>query len=98
MRIAVVGAGIAGLTAARTLHDRGHEVRVFERAQSAGGRCATTVITAIELPRGLSGEVAFDPGAQYFTVRDDQFSMIAAEWERDRIISKWKGRIVSFDG
>lgn len=98
MRIAVVGAGIAGLAAARTLHDRGHEVRVFERARNAGGRCATKAITAIELPRGLAGEVAFDHGAQYFTVRDDRFSMVAAEWERDRVISKWKGRIVSFDG
>jgi renalase len=98
MRIAVVGAGIAGLAAARMLHDGGNEVTVFERAAVAGGRCATKVITAIELPRGLSGELAFDHGAQYFTVRSDQFSMIAAEWERDRIISKWHGRIVSFDG
>jgi len=98
MKIAVVGAGIAGLAAARLLQDRRHEVRVFERAPVPGGRCATRVVTAIELPRGLSGEVAFDHGAQYFTVRDDRFSEIAAEWERDRVIGKWTGRIVSFDG
>jgi renalase len=98
MRIDIVGAGIAGLAAARTLHDRGHDVRVIERAQSPGGRCATRLVTAIELPRGLSGEVAFDHGAQYFTVRDDRFSIQAAEWERGRIISRWNGRIVSFDG
>ena len=98
MRVAVVGAGIAGLAAARALRDRRHEVRVFERAPIPGGRCATRVVTAIELPRGLSGEVAFDHGAQYFTVRDDRFSEIAAEWERDRVIARWTGRIVSFDG
>src|SRR5436190_1988293 len=98
MRIAVIGAGISGLAAARMLHDRGHDVRVFERGPVAGGRCGTKVITAIELPRGLSGVVAFDHGAQYFTVRHDQFSRLAAEWERDKIISKWNGRIVSFDG
>lgn len=98
MKIAVVGAGIAGLAAARALRDRRHAVRVFERAPIPGGRCATRVITAIELPRGLSGEVAFDHGAQYFTVRDDRFSEIAAEWERDKVIGKWTGRIVSFDG
>jgi renalase len=97
MKIAVVGAGMAGLAAARALQDR-HDVRVFERAPIPGGRCATRVITAIELPRGLSGELAFDHGAQYFTVRDQRFSEIAAEWERDRIIAKWTGRIVSFDG
>lgn len=98
MHIAVVGAGISGLAAARALVERGHSVTVFERARGAGGRAATRVIEAIELPRGLSGEVAFDHGAQYFTVRDDRFSMVAAEWERDRIIAKWTPRLVSFDG
>lgn len=98
MRIAIVGAGIAGLSAARSLVDRGHDVRVFERALGPGGRVATKAIHAIELPKGLSGELAFDHGAQYFTVRDDRFSMLAAEWERDRVIARWTGRIVSFDG
>ncbi len=98
MRIAVVGAGIAGLAAARSLADRQHDVMVFERARVPGGRVGTRVIRAIELPRGLSGELAFDHGAQYFTVRDPRFSELAAEWERDRILAKWTGRIVVFDG
>jgi renalase len=98
VKISVVGAGIAGLAAARSLVDRKHHVTVFERAQVPGGRVGTKVINAIELPRGLSGELAFDHGAQYFTVRDQRFSELAAEWERDRILSKWTGRIVVFDG
>lgn len=98
LRVAVIGAGIAGLAAARTLADRGHNVKVFERSRIAGGRVATRSIPALELPKGLSGEVAFDHGAQYFTVRDDRFSVLAAEWERDKVIAKWTGRIVSFDG
>jgi predicted NAD/FAD-dependent oxidoreductase len=97
-KFAVVGAGIAGLSAARALAERGHRVVVFERAQVPGGRIATKTINTIELPRGLSGVVAFDHGAQYFTVRDDRFSALAAEWERDKVIAKWAGRIVSFDG
>jgi renalase len=98
MRVAVVGAGIAGLAAARALVERGHAVKVFEKSRVAGGRIATRVIAPIELPRGLSGEVAFDHGAQYFTVRGQRFSELAAEWDRDRVIAKWTGRIVSFDG
>jgi predicted NAD/FAD-dependent oxidoreductase len=98
MNVAVVGAGIAGLSAARSLVDRNHTVKVFERNRVAGGRVATRILTAIELPRGLSGDVAFDHGAQYFTVRDQRFSELAAEWERDKIIARWTGRIVSFDG
>lgn len=98
MNIAVVGAGIAGLAAARSLLDRGHVVTVFERAKAPGGRVATRVVNGVELPRGLSGEMAFDHGAQYFTVRDERFADVAAFWERDRLIAKWTGRIVSFDG
>ena len=36
-RIAIVGAGIAGLTAAYRLHRLGHAVTVFERSAQPGG-------------------------------------------------------------
>ena len=36
-RIAIVGAGITGLTAAFRLHQQGHQVSVFERASQPGG-------------------------------------------------------------
>lgn len=99
MRVAVVGAGIAGLSAARALTDRGHQVTVYERSSMPGGRAGTRRVRGLDMPRGLAGAaIAFDHGAQYFTVRDDRFSAIAAEWERDRVIAKWTGRIVSFDG
>lgn len=98
MRIAVVGAGIAGLSAARALKDRGHEAIVFERSPAPGGRVATRQVRHLEMPRGLAGAaLAFDHGAQYFTVRDRRFSELAAGWERDRIIARWTGRLVSFD-
>lgn len=39
--IAVIGAGLAGLTAARRLSDRGCAVTVFEKSRGLGGRLAT---------------------------------------------------------
>ena len=67
-RIAVVGAGIAGITCARTLTQAGHHVTVFEKSHSAGGRMSTR-----ETEFG-----SFDHGTQYFTVRDPRFEKALA--------------------
>lgn len=64
-RAAIVGAGIAGITAARTLAQAGWQVTVFEKCPSAGGRMATR--------RTAFG--GFDHGAQFFTVRDARFRL-----------------------
>lgn len=49
-RVAVVGSGPAGLTAAYYLARRGHKVTVFEKAAEAGGTLRTR-IPAFRLPR-----------------------------------------------
>lgn len=67
-RIAIIGAGMAGITAARTLMQAGHHVKVFEKSRGAGGRMSTR-----------STEFGhFDHGAQYFTVRDARFREMMA--------------------
>lgn len=63
-RIAIVGAGMAGITAARTLQQAGHEITVFEKGAETGGRMATQ--------SSVFG--SFDLGTQYFTVRDPRFT------------------------
>lgn len=41
MKIAVLGAGVSGLTAARLLHDKGHDVTVYEKNSTPGGLART---------------------------------------------------------
>jgi renalase len=97
-KCAVVGAGIAGLSAATALRERGHELVVFERARRPGGRVTTRQLEGIDMPKSARGAtLAFDHGAQYFTVRDPRFQSVVDGWLRDRIVAPWDGRIVSFD-
>lgn len=63
--IAIVGAGMAAITCARTLVQAGHRVTVLDKSQAVGGRMATR-----NSPFGT-----FDLGAQYFTVRDARFAL-----------------------
>ena len=65
-RIAVIGAGIAGLACARTLAQAGHNVTLLEAGPAPGGRMATC-----DSPFG-----GFDCGAQYFTVRDARLTQV----------------------
>ena len=50
---AVVGGGLAGLVAARTLADRGRDVTLFERADSVGGRVRSRDVEGFTLDRGF---------------------------------------------
>ena len=61
--MAIVGAGISGLSCAQTLQAAGINVRVFESASTVGGRCAT---------RLWQGHLV-DFGVQYFTAQSTEF-------------------------
>lgn len=86
-RIAVIGAGLAGLTCARTLADAGRHVTVFDKARGPAGRMSTR----------RHGDDTFDHGAQYFTVRDLRFEQAVAAWNAAGIAAEWKGRLVMLD-
>lgn len=64
MRIAIVGAGMAGLSAAHELQSHGHEPVVFELADHVGGRLET-----IQL-----GDYKFDSGANAITPRQSELT------------------------
>ncbi|HNA66511.1 MAG TPA: NADPH-dependent 2,4-dienoyl-CoA reductase [Rhodocyclaceae bacterium] len=60
-RVAVVGAGPAGLAAATTLAERGHEVSLFDAADTVGGQ--------FNLARRIPGKEDFGETLRYFRVR-----------------------------
>lgn len=51
--VVVVGAGLAGLAAARTLVDAGREVVMLEASDGVGGRVRTDVVDGFRLDRGF---------------------------------------------
>lgn len=85
-RVAVVGAGISGLFAARMLQDHGVDVTVFEKSRGVGGRMSTRQIGE----RGAG--TTFDHGAQYFTARDPRFTRYVMSWIEQGVVAKWPDR------
>jgi renalase len=73
MATVIVGAGLAGLTAARELTSAGHPVVVLDKGRRPGGRCAT---------RSVDGATA-DTGAQFFTVRGQAFRDRVERWRAE---------------
>lgn len=61
--VAIIGAGLSGLSCAQALHSFGVPVHVFESTSTVGGRCAT---------RLWQGHLV-DTGVQYFTAQSTEF-------------------------
>lgn len=84
-KVAVIGGGMAGLACARSLHEAGIDVVVFDKGRGAGGRMSTR----------RAGDAHFDHGAQYFTVRDARFDARVQQWLEAGIVDFWRGRLAS---
>ena len=80
-RVAIVGAGMSGLTAGSSLREAGFDVQIFEKSRGCGGRMATRRSSGLE----------FDHGAQYFTVRHPAFQEAVSDWVGDGVASLWGG-------
>ncbi len=83
MQIAVIGAGLAGLTCARVLQAQGHRVTVYEKSQAVSGRMSTR-------RNELGG---FDHGAQYFTATSTAFRQQVMDWKKTGWVAAWNPQL-----
>ena len=87
MHVAIIGAGLAGLTAARQCQAQGHHVTVYEKSRGVSGRMSTRQTE-------LGG---FDLGAQYFTASSDRFKKEIADWRKLEWVVPWDSKLVNLD-
>jgi renalase len=87
MHIAIIGAGLSGLSCARELLVARHTVTVYEKHQDAGGRTRTCHTE-------LGG---FDFGAQYFTAQTEAFQKRVAAWRKAGWVAPWNAKLVSIE-
>jgi renalase len=75
----IVGAGLSGLVAARTLQETGVRVTILEKEEKVGGRMRTDRVE----------EGVFDHGAQFFTVRGERFGEMVECWLSAGVAEEW---------
>ena len=85
-KIAIIGAGLSGLSVARLLKDYA-EITIFEKSRGVGGRISTR----------RAEPWFFDHGAQYFTVRTEEFKDFIQPLLKQGIIKQWHASYVKFD-
>lgn len=79
MRVAIIGAGVAGLACAERLEACGATTQLFDKGKRPGGRLSTLALD----------DLAWDFGAQYFTVRDPRFAGRVSHWEAAGHVARW---------
>lgn len=84
MHIAIIGAGLSGLTCARQLQAQGHSVTVYEKSRSISGRMSTR-----ETEFG-----GFDHGAQFFTADSAGFKKQVGNWKKTGLVVDWPATLV----
>ena len=88
LRVAVVGAGMAGLMAGRVLAARGHAPRLFDKGRAPGGRMAS---------KRLGDRGHADHGAQFFTIRDARIASERDRWLAEGLIAPWRPSVGTLD-
>ena len=77
--IAVIGAGISGLSCAAALQHAGYNVELFDKGRGIGGRLSTRRNDLWQC----------DHGAQYFTARHPEFILQTEQWIQAGVAAIW---------
>jgi renalase len=85
--VAIVGAGMAGASAAVALHKAGHKVTLFEKSRGPSGRMSTR----------RTNDWQADHGAQYFTAKSPAFQSEVEAWCQNGWAAPWHGCIAKLD-
>lgn len=79
-KIAIIGAGLAGLTCAQALAARGIPTVIFDKGRGVGGRLST---------RRAEGGLQFDHGARYLSAQSDGFHAMLCQAEAAGAVARW---------
>ena len=84
----VIGAGLAGLTCARRLHERGLDVQILESSDRVGGRVQTDTVDGFRLDRGFQVLLTAYPETQ----RELDYDALDLHAFRDGALVRYNGR------
>lgn len=87
VRVAIVGAGIAGAACAASLRDAGLAVTLFDKSRGVGGRMSTRRVQA------EGAEFQFDHGAQHIQARHPRFKAALRRAAQAGVLLPWQPRV-----
>ncbi len=83
--VAIIGAGLAGLTAAKKLIASECDVTIFDKSRGVGGRIAT---------RRADAGLVFHHGLAYLRGASIEFTEQLKQWCEQGVLRQWTGQIV----
>ena len=87
-RVAVLGAGVAGLSCAVQLHSRGVRTEIFDQgSRGPGGRSSSSRPATVSGAGDDSEPLVFDHGCQFFTATHPAFKVSDEARREERVRS-----------